>query len=170
MNEIYLNYYLQNNQYSKHFYNISLFISNIFNTKPLLILLIILYFYKLLSINQIIQFLLFTVLIIFIKYIIKRHRPFTTNKNIKNLDNSKLDTYSFPSGHMFTSSLLMLILYKNSQKSIYNQNLKILLPIIPLLVGFSRIMLGVHYLTDVIASYLFANFIFLYLLRLNINE
>ncbi|ULY68562.1 phosphatase PAP2 family protein [Chlorella virus XW01] len=170
MNEIYLNYYLQNNQYSKHFYNISLFISNIFNTKPLLILLIILYFYKLLSINQIIQFLLFTVLIIFIKYIIKRHRPFTTNKNIKNLDNSKLDTYSFPSGHMFTSSLLMLILYKNSQKSIYNQNLKILLPIIPLLVGFSRIILGVHYLTDVIASYLFANFIFLYLLRLNINE
>ena len=162
MNEIYLNYYLQNNRYSKHFYNISLFISNIFNTKPLLIILIILYFYKILSINQIVQFLLLTALLIFIKYIIKRHRPFTINKNIKNLDNSRLDMYSFPSGHMFTASLLILILQHNLKTNY--------LLFIPFLVGFSRITLGVHHLTDVVASYLFANFIALYLLRLNITE
>jgi membrane-associated phospholipid phosphatase len=162
-NEIYLNYYLQNNH--QYFYNKSLFISNIFNTKSLIIILIILYFCKLLSINQIIQFLLLTALLIFIKYIFKRNRPFKINKNIKNLDNSKLDPYSFPSGHMFTASLLIFILQNNLKT-----NYKNILLFIPFLVGYSRIILGVHHLSDVIASFVFAYFINRYLFLLNITE
>jgi membrane-associated phospholipid phosphatase len=158
--EIYLNYYLQNNH--QYFYNKSLFISNIFNSKSLIIILIILYFCKLLSINQIIQFLLLTALLIFIKYIFKRNRPFKINKNIKNLDNSKLDPYSFPSGHMFTASLLIFILYNKLQIKY--------LWVIPFLVGYSRIILGVHHLSDVIASFIFAYIINRYLFRLNITE
>jgi undecaprenyl-diphosphatase len=154
MNEIFINFYLQNNKFFKIFYNISLIMSNLFNSKSLFTILLILHLFNILSINQIIQFLLFTSLLIFIKYLIKRNRPFNTNKNIKNLDNSRLDPFSFPSGHMFTASLLMLYLQN------INSNFKIL---IIFLVGFSRIMLGVHYLSDVIASYLLANFLFYYL-------
>jgi membrane-associated phospholipid phosphatase len=155
MNEIFINFYLQNNKIFKNFYNISLFISNLFNSKSLFVILFILYISNILSINQIIQFLILTSLLIFIKYLIKRPRPFNVDKKIKNLDNSNLDPYSFPSGHMFTASLLMMFLN-------VNYNLSLLLII---LVGFSRIILGVHYLSDVIASYLLAKFLFNYLIN-----
>jgi membrane-associated phospholipid phosphatase len=157
MSEIDFNFYLQNNIFFKNFYKFSLFISNLFNTKSLLTILFILYIYNILTITQIIEFLLLTTLIIFIKYLIQRNRPFVTNNKIKNLDNSKLDPYSFPSGHMFTASLLTLYLQK-----ILPQYKKILY-FLPFFVGFSRIQLGVHHLTDVIASYLFSKFIFTYI-------
>ena len=157
MNEINLNYYLQNNKFFKNIfkniYNISLFISNIFNWNYLLIILFNLYLLKILTINEILQFFILTSLLIIIKYFIKRKRPFNVNKNIKNLDNSKLDPYSFPSGHVFVASLLMMYL-KDNLSGKYKT-------IIILLVGLSRIMLGVHYLSDVIASYLLAKSLFI---------
>jgi membrane-associated phospholipid phosphatase len=163
INEINLNYYLQNNH--QHFYNKSLFISNLFNTKSLLTILTILYLSKLITINILIQFLISTALLIFIKYLVQRKRPFNLNKNIKNLDNSKLDPFSFPSGHMFTASLLILILQNNIQNKY-----KYILYIVPFLVGYSRIILGVHHLTDVIASFIIAYILNLYLFRLKIME
>jgi len=68
-------------------------------------------------------------------------------------------TYSFPSGHALASiffyGFVAFIIFKFS-----NLNLKIkylifaLSAVLVLLIGFSRIYLGVHYVSDIIAGYL----------------
>lgn len=58
----------------------------------------------------------------------------------------EISTYSFPSGHTTVAFSLAVLL------SDINQSLKNYLFGIAVLVGLSRIYLGVHYLTDVIAG------------------
>lgn len=66
--------------------------------------------------------------------------------------------YSFPSGHATTAlamfGLLAYFLYRHYDKSRYQKLCLWMAVILSLLVGFSRIYLGVHYLSDVLAGFL----------------
>lgn len=68
--------------------------------------------------------------------------------------------YSFPSGHSLTAMTFYGLLIYYIYKSNINKNkkivLEILLSIIILLIGLSRIYLGVHYFTDVVGAFSFS--------------
>jgi len=86
-----------------------------------------------------------------LKFIFKRERPI----DLMLVEESG---YSFPSGHtMMATAFYGFIIYLIS-KSKYKKRTKIilntLLTILILLIGISRIYLGVHYATDVIAGFL----------------
>ena len=93
-----------------------------------------------------------------IKYIVRRERP--TYKLIK------MTGYSFPSGHAMISIAMYGILIYLINKYIDNKIIKCILitinMLIILLVGISRVYLGVHYLSDVLAGYLIS-IVYLYI-------
>jgi membrane-associated phospholipid phosphatase len=66
-------------------------------------------------------------------------------------------SYSFPSGHALASfcffGALAVILHARSENPRIRLGIKIVAPIIIFLIGFSRIYLGVHHTTDVIAGF-----------------
>ena len=66
--------------------------------------------------------------------------------------------YSFPSGHTMVATIFYGFIIYLINKSNYQKKTKIiintLLIVLIILIGISRIYLGVHYATDVIASYL----------------
>lgn len=66
--------------------------------------------------------------------------------------------YSFPSGHSMVSlafyGLLIYIIYKKIKNIYLRNSLIVLLIILTISIGISRIFLGVHYTTDVIAGFL----------------
>ena len=66
--------------------------------------------------------------------------------------------FSYPSGHAMVSfafiSFIIYLLYKYLNNKLAKICISIALSIIILLIGFSRIYLGVHYLTDVLGGYL----------------
>ena len=66
--------------------------------------------------------------------------------------------FSYPSGHAMISmayfGFIAYLIYKNSKNKLSKTILIITLSIIILLIGFSRIYLGVHYLSDVRGGFL----------------
>jgi membrane-associated phospholipid phosphatase len=69
---------------------------------------------------------------------------------------------SFPSSHAFLSVMLLgtLIYLLNShlQKRVLRITLSVILGLLVLLVGLTRVYLGVHWFSDVIAGYIFGGF------------
>lgn len=85
-----------------------------------------------------------------LKNIIARPRPFTVNEDLKNfIESIGIDlptSYSFPSGHSFSSfACATMITCVFKKKGAYSY-------ILASLIAFSRIFIGVHYLTDILAG------------------
>ena len=141
-------YGLRNNIWDFIFINIT----KIGNTTIILLVIIIL----LLKINRKNQKILsFTVIITvitnqIIKYIIKRPRP----NHIRLI---KQGGYSFPSGHAMISiavyGFLLYYIQTNSKNKKQKNLLSVLLTILILMIGCSRVYVGVHYPTDIIGGY-----------------
>lgn len=91
-----------------------------------------------------------TVLNSILKLIFKRPRP---------LDIALITEtgFSFPSGHSMASmafyGLLIYLIHQSNLKKNQKKGLTILLGVIIMLIGISRIYLGVHYASDVIAGF-----------------
>ena len=105
-------------------------------------------YYKIgIVVNLCIAFLVNTLL----KLFFLRDRP-----NINQL--ISITGYSFPSGHAMTGmayyGFIIYLLYVYFDNKKIKWPIIIILSILILLIGFSRIYLGVHYLTDVIGGYL----------------
>ncbi len=87
-----------------------------------------------------------------IKYIIRRERPIATH--IEEIG------YSFPSAHamltLFTLGFVCYVIYELIKNKALKYSLISLLSVIILVVSFSRIILGVHYFTDILAGWLVA--------------
>lgn len=94
-----------------------------------------------------------TLLQFILKNIYSRERPI----DISLIEESG---YSFPSGHSLTAMAFYGLLIYYIYKSNINKNkkivLEILFSIIILLIGLSRIYLGVHYFTDVVGAFSFS--------------
>ena len=93
--------------------------------------------------------------------IVMRRRPYFDHNEIKCLKprSSKGDPYdmaiqgfSFPSGHAANSASTYAALGANVGK----RALKVVLFLIPVLIGLSRVVLGVHYPTDILAGWAIA--------------
>ena len=88
-----------------------------------------------------------------IKFIIQRPRPVEYRM-------IQQGGYSFPSGHSMVSmayyGLLIYFIYHKIKNKQLKWTLCIILSILILLIGVSRIYLGVHYASDVIAGFCFS--------------
>ena len=86
----------------------------------------------------------------FLKFIFSRPRPFEWML-------TEESGYSFPSGHAMVSSafygMLIYLIWQTKINKKYKIILTIILSILIFLIGFSRIYLGVHYTSDVIAGF-----------------
>ena len=88
-----------------------------------------------------------------LKHIIQRPRP----DEYRIVDASG---YSFPSGHSMVSAafygFLIYLIYKNVKNKYLKWSLISILGLLVVLIGTSRIYLGVHYTSDVLAGFLIA--------------
>ena len=88
-----------------------------------------------------------------IKIIVKRDRPSVlTSISVES-------GYSFPSAHTMVSTVfygfMIYLIMKNIKNKKLKNTLAVILSLVILLIGISRIYLGVHYATDVIFGFIF---------------
>ena len=100
-----------------------------------------------------------------LKRIVQRPRP----TEFRIIDESG---YSFPSGHSMVSAafygFLIYLIYKNIKNKYLKCGLIAVLTLLIILIGISRIYLGVHYTSDVLAGFLISIsylIIFTYLIK-----
>lgn len=99
----------------------------------------------------------------FIKHMIQRERPSI-------IAEADAIGYSFPSGHAMISIVcyglcLYFLLYKVT-RSLAAFNLKLLVSLLILCIGLSRVIINVHYLTDVIGGFAFGFVLLMGLIKL----
>lgn len=89
-----------------------------------------------------------------IKEIVQRPRPPIELRMVEE------SSFSFPSGHAMTSAtfygLIIYFVLKNVKNKKLRNTICITLSILVFLIGMSRIYLGVHYASDVLAGFTFA--------------
>ena len=125
-------------------------LSNMPVTVIFIIVLLILIKDKKIALTIPANLLLITIINQILKLIIQRPRPIGYRL-------IEIGEYSFPSGHAMTSMALYGFLIYLSYKLIKNKNLKIFFItaciLIIIIIGISRIYLGVHYCSDVLAGW-----------------
>ncbi|MGN1399442.1 MAG: phosphatase PAP2 family protein [Erysipelotrichaceae bacterium] len=133
---------------------IMLLINNVFSFfgESLLAVLIICFVYFCLDKQKgkILGFALISTCIVnsMVKNVFKRKRPYMQSDEIELLRN--VEGYSFPSGHSSNSGCL----YPLVGRLFNNKITKRLAVLLPLMVAFSRIYLGAHFLSDVLSGLL----------------
>lgn len=115
----------------------------------------------LISLNLIFAFLLSQGL----KFVIQRERPFGYHLIIEK-------GFSFPSGHSMVSTafygFIIYLIYRNCQSGMKKYISITLLSILIVLIGISRVYLGVHYMSDVIAGFFISiSYLILYIKVIN---
>ena len=138
-----------------NFTNIVKFITNFGGAVVLCILSVVLFliFIKSFGIYIIANLGLVSICNVILKNIIVRPRP-----NINRLISES--GYSFPSGHMMISTafygFLIYLIYKNINNKYLKWFMICFLSILILLIGLSRVYLGVHYITDIMGGLIFS--------------
>lgn len=129
--------------------NLALLVSNLGIIYFWIVISIVIYLFgnekgKVVAKRMIVILLLTTILTQLIKYLIMRPRPYTELSNLILLD---LGTdSSFPSGHTSTSTAMAYLLSKEYKRWIFM--------LIPVVVAFSRLYIGVHYPSDILGGFL----------------
>lgn len=100
-----------------------------------------------------------------LKFILRRPRP--TEFRIINETG-----YSFPSGHSMISmafyGFLIYLIYKNIKNKYLKTTIIIILSLLIIAIGISRIYLGVHYVSDVIGGFLISiSYLIVYIKLIN---
>ncbi len=132
-------------KFNNNFY-INIF-TNLGNIFIILIFLLIFYFLPINNIKEItmislISIILNTIIIFLIKYTVRRKR-----KEEKNPLIIKIETYSFPSGHVNRVAGIIIPFYNIPILSLF-------FLIITLIVAFARIAKGYHYFSDCIVGFI----------------
>lgn len=90
------------------------------------------------------------IIVFFMKIVFRRNRPI-------NPQLEKLQDYSFPSGHTTSGfifyGLLIYLVWQSKLATGYKWMLSVLLLLLSFLIGASRIYLGMHYPSDVMAGF-----------------
>ena len=147
---------------------IAKFITNFGGSIALIVITILLFICvknKKIGISIFINLCVATGLNLILKHILQRPRP--TDYRIINETG-----YSFPSGHSMISmafyGFIIYLIYKYVKNKYLKASLIALLSILIILIGISRIYLGVHYTSDVLGGFLIAiSYLVIYISAIN---